>query len=325
MRRVLFAALAACALAGAVASADGAPTGPGREYVVLYEHGASGKAARAAIADAGGRVVSENTDIGVATVRSSTRLVRGRRRAEPRDRRRHHQPRHRARPERRRQGQARPGREGQLGRIRGSHGKGHAAKGADPLAGLPVGHADDRRDADGLLRAPAGRRTRSASASSTPASTAATPTSRRTSTRTLSRNFTDRRPGRSTAPCDDDPDQSCDDPPNVDEDGHGTHVAGTIASPLNGIGIAGVAPEGRRSSTSAPARTRATSSSARRVDALTYAGDHGIDVVNMWYYIDPWLYNCAANPADSPAEQREQRHDHRRPRSARSTTRATTA
>jgi subtilisin family serine protease len=27
----------------------------------------------------------------------------------------------------------------------------------------------------------------------------------------------------------------------------------------------------------------------------------------MSYYIDPWLYNCAANPADSPAEQREQR------------------
>jgi hypothetical protein len=43
------------------------------------------------------------------------------------------------------------------------------------------------------------------------------------------------------------------------------------------------------------------------LDALTYAGDNGIDVVNMSYYIDPWLYNCAANPADSPAEQREQR------------------
>ena len=71
MRKVLFAALAVCALAGAVASADGAPTGPGREYVVLYEHGASGKAARAAIADAGGRVVSENAEIGVATVRTS--------------------------------------------------------------------------------------------------------------------------------------------------------------------------------------------------------------------------------------------------------------
>ena len=43
------------------------------------------------------------------------------------------------------------------------------------------------------------------------------------------------------------------------------------------------------------------------VDALTYAGDNGIDVVNMSYYVDPWLYNCAANPADSPEEQAEQR------------------
>ena len=27
----------------------------------------------------------------------------------------------------------------------------------------------------------------------------------------------------------------------------------------------------------------------------------------MSYYIDPWLFNCQANPADSPAEQLEQR------------------
>jgi subtilisin family serine protease len=43
------------------------------------------------------------------------------------------------------------------------------------------------------------------------------------------------------------------------------------------------------------------------IDALTYAGKHGIDVVNMSYYIDPWLFNCADNPADSPEEQLEQR------------------
>jgi subtilisin family serine protease len=43
------------------------------------------------------------------------------------------------------------------------------------------------------------------------------------------------------------------------------------------------------------------------VDALTYAGDHGIDVVNMSFYIDPWLYNCTANPADTPQQQEEQR------------------
>ena len=27
----------------------------------------------------------------------------------------------------------------------------------------------------------------------------------------------------------------------------------------------------------------------------------------MSYYIDPWLYNCANYPADSPAEQQQQR------------------
>jgi subtilisin family serine protease len=43
------------------------------------------------------------------------------------------------------------------------------------------------------------------------------------------------------------------------------------------------------------------------LDALTYAGDIGVDVVNMSYYVDPWLFNCTANPADSPAEQAEQK------------------
>jgi lantibiotic leader peptide-processing serine protease len=42
------------------------------------------------------------------------------------------------------------------------------------------------------------------------------------------------------------------------------------------------------------------------VDALTYAAHNGIDVVNMSYYIDPWLFNCTDNPADSPEEQQEQ-------------------
>jgi lantibiotic leader peptide-processing serine protease len=43
------------------------------------------------------------------------------------------------------------------------------------------------------------------------------------------------------------------------------------------------------------------------VNALTYAGDAGIDVVNMSFYVDPWLYNCTANPADAPDAQAEQR------------------
>jgi lantibiotic leader peptide-processing serine protease len=43
------------------------------------------------------------------------------------------------------------------------------------------------------------------------------------------------------------------------------------------------------------------------VDALTYSADHGIDVVNMSFYTDPWLFNCTNNPADSPENQAEQR------------------
>ena len=99
---------------------------------------------------------------------------------------------------------------------------------------------------------------------------------------------------------------SCVDPNNVDEDGHGTHVAGTIGSPRNGIGIEGVAPGVDL------VNVRAGQDSGYFfigpfVDAMTYAGDIGLDVVNMSFYIDPWLYNCRSNPADSPEAQIEQR------------------
>lgn len=122
--------------------------------------------------------------------------------------------------------------------------------------------------------------------------------------RGLSRNFTVDDPVIDGA-CDTDPDGSCTDPADVDEDGHGTHVAGTIGAPLNGLGIAGVAPRVDL------VNLRAGQDSGYFfvqpvVDALTYAGDHGIDVVNMSFYIDPWLYNCTSNPADTPEQQQEQ-------------------
>ncbi len=121
----------------------------------------------------------------------------------------------------------------------------------------------------------------------------------------LSRNFTHDIP-LVDGPCAEDPDGSCQDPNDVDEAGHGTHVAGTVASPINNRGIAGVAPKVTL------VNLRAGQDSGYfflqpSVDALTYAGDHGIDVVNMSYFIDPWLFNCRNNDADSPAEQREQR------------------
>ena len=303
MRRVLFAALAACALAGAVASADGAPTGPGREYVVLYEHGASGKAARAAIADAGGRVVSENADIGVATVRSSKGSFAGdvaRSRAivgATTNRIIGHAPNDAAKVKRDRI-------EKDTGRIRGSHGKGHGGKGADPLADRQWDMQMIHATKDGSYARQQGSKAVRVGVLDTGID-GSHPDIAPNFNGKLSRNFTVDDESIDGA-CDTDPDQSCEDPSNVDENGHGTHVASTIGSPLNGIGIAGVAPKVEL------VNLRAGQDSGffflgPSLDALTYAGDHGVDVVNMSYYIDPWLYNCTANPADSPAEQREQR------------------
>jgi lantibiotic leader peptide-processing serine protease len=103
----------------------------------------------------------------------------------------------------------------------------------------------------------------------------------------LSRNFTTDIPSLDGA-CEY---ADCVDPPNVDNDGHGTHVAGTIASPINGLGIGGVAPEATL------VNVRAGQDSGYfflgpTVDALTYAADARIDVVNMSFFVDPWLYNC---------------------------------
>jgi lantibiotic leader peptide-processing serine protease len=120
----------------------------------------------------------------------------------------------------------------------------------------------------------------------------------------LSRNFTTDIP-LVDGPCAEDPDGSCRDPANVDEEGHGTHVAGTVAAPLNGLGMAGVAPKVKL------VNIRVGQESGYfflqpTVDGLTYAADIGVDVVNMSYFIDPWLYNCADHRRDSPEERQEQ-------------------
>jgi Subtilase family len=106
----------------------------------------------------------------------------------------------------------------------------------------------------------------------------------------LSRNFTVDIPVID-GNCAVEPDASCNDPADVDENSHGTHVASTIASPINGLGIAGVAPD------VTIVNLRAGQDSGffflqPSVDALTFAGDHGIDVVDMSCFIDPYLYNC---------------------------------
>ena len=99
---------------------------------------------------------------------------------------------------------------------------------------------------------------------------------------------------------------SCLDPVGTDDNGHGTHVSGIVAAEANGLGISGVAP-GVRLVELKGGQDSGFVFLEPVVNALTYAADHGIDVVNMSFYVDPWLYNCQNNPADSPEAQAEQR------------------
>ena len=132
--------------------------------------------------------------------------------------------------------------------------------------------------------------------------------------KSLSRNWTTDIP-LIDGKCVSDPDHSCEDPNDVDEDGHGTHVAGEIAAPINGLGIAGVAPNVTL------VNDRAGQDSGyfflwETVNALQYAGDIGADVANMSFFTDPWQYNCPSGhaatdpatgqPTDSSAQQAEQ-------------------
>lgn len=95
----------------------------------------------------------------------------------------------------------------------------------------------------------------------------------------------------------------CGNSPFTDTLGHGTAVGSLIAGAVNGFGMSGVAPKvslvslrtGRYYVFIEPV-----------VDALTYAAKHGIDVVNMSFFVDPWLFNCPDNPADTQQQQMEQ-------------------
>ena len=155
--------LTAAAL-GATTAATADQT-PARDYVVVFKPGASAQDARAAIAQAGGKVLDENAAIGVATVRSQDGAFASKaagqkalegaapntadrlRPARRRSARATHRAARLARQRRRGQGERREAQ----GAAR-CQGPGAARSALRPA----VGHADDRRHDDRLLRPPAG-------------------------------------------------------------------------------------------------------------------------------------------------------------------------
>ena len=317
MRKVLLVALAALVAAtlalpasagpsgqagtGAAAQPSGQLQSANGEYVVAYADGASAASARAAIKAAGGTVVKENTQVGVATVKSSNPSFI-----------------------------AAAGRQSALvGAARNR-----------PIGKLPSGAAP-KADVERLSAAERAAAKRSASTNghapgqepladkqwdmrmidATPSGSYRVnqgshgvmvgiidsgidgnhPDLRANFNRELSRNFVTDIP-LIDGPCEV---PSCVDPVDVDDNGHGTHVAGLVAAALNGLGTAGVAP-GVTLVNIRGGQDGGFLFLQPTVDAIVYAGLVGIDVINMSFFTDPWLFNCLDNPADSPEEQLEQ-------------------
>ncbi len=81
----------------------------------------------------------------------------------------------------------------------------------------------------------------------------------------------------------------------MDDNGHGTHTAGTIAAAKNGIGIVGVAPNVKIAGIKA-GNTAGFFFPEAVVCAFIWAGTHHIQVTNNSYFADPWLFNCKNDP-----------------------------
>ncbi|GAA6524858.1 S8 family serine peptidase [Intrasporangium sp. DVR] len=80
---------------------------------------------------------------------------------------------------------------------------------------------------------------------------------------------------------------------------HGTHVAGTIAAAINGVGIAGVAPGVKVASVKVVSDAGYIFPEAA-VCGFMWAADHGMKVTNNSYYIDPWELNCRNDERQRP-------------------------
>ncbi|MGW0389726.1 S8 family serine peptidase [Streptomyces sp. NPDC003042] len=80
--------------------------------------------------------------------------------------------------------------------------------------------------------------------------------------------------------------------PYADGSDHGTHVAGTIGAPRNGIGVSGVAPGVKISAIKVSEPATSLFFTEAVVCGFMFAAEKGIEVTNNSYYVDPWYFNC---------------------------------
>lgn len=91
-----------------------------------------------------------------------------------------------------------------------------------------------------------------------------------------------------------------------DDNGHGTHTAGTIAAASNGFGIVGVAPNVHIAAIKA-GDAAGFFFPESVVCAFVWAGTHHVDVTNNSYFADPFLFNCRNDPVQRAIWKAEQR------------------
>jgi subtilisin family serine protease len=92
----------------------------------------------------------------------------------------------------------------------------------------------------------------------------------------------------------------------ADDNGHGTHTAGTIAAAANGVGIVGVAPGVRIAGIKA-GNTDGFFFPEAVVCSFMWAASHHMQVTNNSYFADPWLFNCRNDAEQRALWKAEQR------------------
>src|SRR3954466_4860911 len=91
-----------------------------------------------------------------------------------------------------------------------------------------------------------------------------------------------------------------------DDNGHGTHTAGTIAAASNGHGIVGVAPNVKVAGIKA-GNSEGFFFPEAVICAFMWAGTTHVDVTNNSYFADPFEYNCRNDPVQRAIWKAEQR------------------